>query len=90
MLRTRAFPRIACRSSAGALTGMMLNLSTGALRTSAKTNAGRLGPSRMSFVPRYSRVNRMATASCSYQDNIIESGRSYTPHSNASASTRAI
>ena len=46
------YPRMACRSSSGVWMGIMLNLSTRTLRTLAETKAGRLGPSRMSFIPK--------------------------------------
>ena len=41
-------------------------------------------------MPRCSRVSRIATAFCSYHESTIESGRSFTPTSNASASATAI
>ncbi len=70
--------------------GAMLNFSTRMFKTLGVINAGRLGPKRMSLIPRYSRVSRMATAFCSYQYIIMDSGRSLTPHSKASARATAI
>lgn len=81
---------IAARSSSTVLMGMMLNLSTSTLRMFGVMKAGRLGPRRMSFMPKYSRDNRMAQAFCSYHEITIESGRSFTPTLNASANAKAI
>ena len=53
-------------------------------------NAGRLGPMRMSLMPRYKSDSKMATAFCSYQDSTIERGKSLTPTLNASAKAIAI
>lgn len=47
------------------------------------------GPSKMFLMPRESRVRRMHTAFCSYQESTRERGRSFTLHSNASARARA-
>ncbi|MOA41239.1 hypothetical protein D3C78_1631810 [compost metagenome] len=51
--------------------------------------AGAVGPVRMSFTPSASRVSRMTMAFCSNQESTRVSGRSLTPHSNASESARA-
>ena len=65
--------------------GIMLNLSTSTLRMFGVMNAGKLGPMRMSFMPRYSSDSRMATAFCSYHDSTSESGKSLICTPNASA-----
>lgn len=67
---------MALRSSSAVLMGMMLNLSMSTFRMLGVMNAGRLGPMRMSLMPRYSSESRMATAFCSYQESTIESGKS--------------
>ena len=76
---------MALRSSSGVEMGIMLNLSTSTLRMFGVMNAGRLGPRRMSFKPKYSSDSKMATAFCSYHESTIESGKSLTPTLNASA-----
>ncbi len=43
---------IALRSSSGVLIGIMLNFSTSTLSMFGVMNAGKLGPIRMSFIPR--------------------------------------
>ena len=48
-------------------------------------NAGRLGPRRMSLMPKYSSDSKIATAFCSYQDITSESGKSLISTWNASA-----
>ena len=53
-------------------------------------NAGSVGPSLMFLMPRCSSESRMQTAFCSYQDRMKDSGRSFTPQSNALASASAI
>ncbi len=50
----------------------------------------KLGPSLMFLMPRWSRVRRMATAFCSYQERIMDSGRSFTPQLKAPAKATAI
>lgn len=52
-------------------------------------NAGTVGPSFIFFITKCRSVSSMQTAFCSYHDNIIESGSSFTPHLNASASADA-
>src|SRR3990172_7535047 len=52
--------------------------------------AGKLGPSLISFMPRCSRVSRIATAFCSYQERIMDRGRSLTPIPKALARATAI
>ncbi len=44
----------------------------------------------MPFIPKDNSANKSATAFCSYQDNIIDSGKLFTSVSNASANARAI
>jgi hypothetical protein len=53
------------------------------------TNAGRVGPRKMFLIPRWSKDRSTQTAFCSYQDKMIERGRSFTPQWNASASAVA-
>ena len=81
---------IALRSSSGVLIGIMLNFSTSTLRIFGVMNAGKLGPKRISFMPRYSSDSKMATAFCSYHDNTIESGKSLICTPKASAKACAI
>ena len=52
-------------------------------------NAGRVGPKRMSLIPKCNSVRRMQTAFCSYQERIMLSGSSFTLQLNASASATA-
>jgi len=77
---------IALRSSSGVFIGIMLNLSTSTLRMLGVMNAGRLGPMRMSLMPRYNSDSKMATAFCSYHESTRDSGKSLIPTLNAFAS----
>ena len=46
------YPKMAAKSSSGVLMGMILNFSTKMFKTLGETKAGRLGPRRMSLMPR--------------------------------------
>ncbi len=70
--------------------GMILKFFISTSSTLGVIKAGRLGPSLISFIPKWSRVKRMDTAFCSYHDNVILSGRSFTSHSKAPARATAI
>jgi len=76
---------MAFRSSSGVEMGIMLNLSTNTLRMFGVMKAGKLGPSRISFKPKYSSDSKMATAFCSYHDIYSESCKSLISTWNASA-----
>lgn len=76
---------MALRSSSGVEMGIMLNLSTSTLRMFGVMKAGKLGPSRMSFRPKYSSDSKMETAFCSYHEITSESGKSLISTWNASA-----
>lgn len=58
--------------------------------TPGETNAGRVGPRKIFFIPRYKSVSSMQTAFCSYHDRTSVSGRSFTEQPKASASASAI
>ena len=77
---------MALRSCSGVVMGMMLNFSTSTLRMPGVMKAGRLGPMRMSRMPRYSSDSNMATAFCSYHDSTSDNGSSLTDTPKASAS----
>ena len=83
-------PRMALRSFSGVEMGMILKFLTSTFSTFGVTKAGSVGPSRMFLMPSDSRVSRMATAFCSYQDRTSESGSSFTPTLKALESASAI
>ena len=78
------------KSSSGVVIGAIPKFSTRYCSTLGETNAGRVGPRRIFLMPKYSRVSRMHTAFCSYQESTMDSGKSFTPQPNASASATAI
>src|SRR6185369_15890824 len=61
-------PRICFRSPSAVPIGAMLKFSTRKLSTLGVMKAGSDGPILMFLIPRCSRVSRMATAFCSYQE----------------------
>ena len=65
----RVYFIIALRSSSAVLIGIILNFSTSTFRMFGVMKAGRLGPMRMSFMPRYRSDSKMATAFCSYHES---------------------
>ena len=71
-------------SSTGVVIGAIPKFSTRKFRMLGERNAGREGPRRIFFIPRYNSVKRMQTAFCSYQESTKESGSSFTEHPNAS------
>ena len=62
------------KSSSGVLMGAILYVSTRKFNTLGDINAGSDGPSRIFLMPRCSRVKRMHTAFCSYQESTMERG----------------
>lgn len=82
--------KIAFRSSSAVVMGLMLKLLTRNERIFGVINAGKDGPSRISFIPRYNNDSRMTTAFCSYQESTSESGKSLIPQLNAPAKAWAI
>ena len=68
----------------------MLNFSTSTFSTAGVTKAGRLGAEADVLDAQVQQRQQDATAFCSYQLRIIDSGRSLTPHLKASASATAI
>ena len=65
-------------------------LSTNTWNTFGDTNAGNDGPRRMDLMFNDSNVNSIHTAFCSYQDKIMDRGKSFMSHSNASERATAI
>ena len=72
------------------LIGLISKVSTRYWSTFGLKNAGKDGPRYIPFTPKDNSANRSATAFCSYQDSIIESGKQFTSVSKASASAKAI
>ena len=70
--------------------GLRSKFVTRKFRIFGDKNAGSDGPIRICFIPSDNSDNRITTAFCSYQERIMESGRSLTPHSKAPARASAI
>lgn len=83
-------PSISFKSLFGVVIGLILNCSTNTFNTLGLTNAGKVGPSRIFFIPRENSVNKIHTAFCSYQERTRERGNSLTLHLKASESANAI
>lgn len=70
--------------------GFMLNRSTRTFNTLGEINTGRVGPKRIFFIPKESKVSKIHTAFCSYQERTSDNGKSLTLHLNAFAKEIAI
>lgn len=84
------YPKMAAKSSFAVEMGLRSNSVTKKPRILDDKKAGSDGSIRILLIPSDSRESRMTTAFCSYQEGIIDNGRSLTPHSNALASACAI
>jgi len=83
-------PKQAAKSFSGVLIGVKSKVSTRYCNTLGLIKAGKLGPICIFLTPKDNKANKSATAFCSYQDKIIESGKPLTSVSNASANAKAI
>lgn len=70
--------------------GAILKLSTRKFSTLGVRKAGSEGPSLIFLISSESSESKTTTAFCSYQERIMDSGKSLTPQSKASARARAI